>query len=441
MKTKLVNHKSVNVITLGCSKNLVDSEFMMRQLKAAGFEVNHDTNLESDVVIINTCGFINDAKEESINTILYWSDLRKEGKIDQLYVMGCLSERYKEELQAEIPEADGFFGVNDLNGLLQTLNAPFRKELLSERIITTPSHYAYLKISEGCDHQCAFCAIPSIRGKNISKPVEDLVKETEFLASNGVKEIMLIAQDLTWYGLDLYGKKYLAQLLEKLSQVNGIEWIRLHYAYPLKFPMEVLDVMQNNPKICKYIDIPLQHINNRILKSMKRGLSGDDTRKLIKTIREKVPGIAIRTSLIVGYPGETAEEFNELKLFVKEARFERLGVFTYSHEEKTPAYKLADDVRPAVKARRAEQLMTMQQQISEDINAALHGQIIRVILDRKEDNTWIGRTEFDSPEVDNEVIIAMDEGIHAKSQLQTGKFVQVRVTGSDMYDLFGVIIE
>jgi len=441
LKTKLVNHKSVNVITLGCSKNLVDSEFMMRQLKAAGFEVNHDTNLVSDVVIINTCGFINDAKEESINTILYWSDLRKEGKIDQLYVMGCLSERYKEELQAEIPEADGFFGVNDLNGLLQTLNAPFRKELLSERIITTPSHYAYLKISEGCDHQCAFCAIPSIRGKNISKPVEDLVKETEFLASNGVKEIMLIAQDLTWYGLDLYGKKYLAQLLEKLSQVNGIEWIRLHYAYPLKFPMEVLDVMKNNPKICKYIDIPLQHINNRILKSMKRGLSGDDTRKLIETIRKKVPGIAIRTSLIVGYPGETAEEFNELKLFVKEARFERLGVFTYSHEEKTPAYKLADDVRPAVKARRAEQLMTMQQQISEDINAALHGQIIRVILDRKEDNTWIGRTEFDSPEVDNEVIIAMDEGIHAKSQLQTGKFVQVRVTGSDMYDLFGVIIE
>lgn len=413
----------------------------MRQLKAAGFEVNHDTNLESDVIIINTCGFINDAKEESINTILYWSDLRKEGKIDQLYVMGCLSERYKQELQAEIPEADGFFGVNDLNALLQTLNAPFRKELLSERIITTPSHYAYLKISEGCDHQCAFCAIPSIRGKNISKPVEDLVKETEFLASHGVKEIMLIAQDLTWYGIDIYGKKYLAQLLQKLSEVNGIEWIRLHYAYPLKFPMEVLDVMKDNPKICKYIDIPLQHINNRILKSMKRGLNGDDTRKLIETIRAKVPGIAIRTSLIVGYPGETAEEFNELKQFVKEARFERLGVFTYSHEEKTPAYKLVDDIRPAVKARRAEQLMTMQQQISEEINATLHGQIIRVILDRKEDNTWIGRTEFDSPEVDNEVIIAMDEQTLAKSELQTGKFVQVRVTGSDMYDLFGEIAE
>ncbi len=440
MKTKLVNHKSVNVITLGCSKNLVDSEFMLRQLKAAGFEVQHDSNAHSNVIIINTCGFINDAKEESINTILYWSDLRKEGKIDQLYVMGCLSERYREELQAEIPEADGFYGVNDLNALLQTLNAPFRKELLSERIITTPSHYSYLKIAEGCDHKCAFCAIPVIRGKNISKPVEDLIKEAEFLAASGVKEIMLIAQDLTWYGKDLYGKQYLAQLIERLSEVNGIEWIRLHYAYPLKFPMQILDIMRDNPKVCKYIDIPLQHINNRILKSMKRGLSGDDTRKLIETIRMKVPGVAIRTSLIVGYPGETNEEFNELKQFVKETCFERLGVFTYSHEENTPAYKLNDDIRPAVKARRAEQLMTLQQQISETRNASMEGQVIKVILDRKEDNTWVGRSEFDSPEVDNEVIISVDEGTYNPDDLYNGKFVQVKVTGYDMYDLFGEIV-
>ncbi len=440
MKTKLVNHKSVNVITLGCSKNLVDSEFMLRQLKAAGFEIQHDTNTHSNVVIINTCGFINDAKEESINTILYWSDLRKEGKIDQLYVMGCLSERYRKELQAEIPEADGFYGVNDLNALLQTLNAPFRKELLSERIITTPSHYSYLKIAEGCDHKCAFCAIPIIRGKNISKPVEELIKEAEFLAASGVKEIMLIAQDLTWYGKDIYGKQYLAQLIERLSEVNGIEWIRLHYAYPLKFPMQILDVMRDNPKVCKYIDIPLQHINNRILKSMKRGLSGDDTRNLIENIRMKVPEIAIRTSLIVGYPGETNDEFNELKQFVKQMRFERLGVFTYSHEENTPAYKLIDDIRPAVKARRAEQLMTLQQQISETRNASMVGQIIKVILDRKEDNTWIGRSEFDSPEVDNEVIVSVVEGSYNTDDLHNGKFVNVKVSGYDMYDLFGEIV-
>lgn len=440
MKTKLVNHKSVNVVTLGCSKNLVDSEFMLRQLKAAGFEIHHDTNIESNVVIINTCGFINDAKEESINTILHWASLKKENKIEQLYVMGCLSERYREELSNEIPEADGFYGVNDLNQLLQDLNAPFRKELLSERIITTPSHYAYLKIAEGCDHKCAFCAIPAIRGRNISKPIEDLIKEAEFLASSGVKEIMLIAQDLTWYGVDLYGKKYLSVLLDKLSEVNGIEWIRLHYAYPLGFPMDILDIMKDNSKICKYIDIPLQHINNRILTSMKRGLSGDKTRQLIEDIRTKVPGIAIRTSLIVGYPGETNEEFSELKEFVKQSKFERLGVFTYSHEEKTAAYELSDNIRPAVKARRAEQLMTLQQEISAERNSSLYGLNLKVILDRKEDNRWIGRTEYDSPEVDNEVIITQPEGIKSNFTLSPGEFVNVKITGSDMYDLYGEII-
>lgn len=439
MKTKLFNHKSVNVITLGCSKNLVDSEFMLRQLKAAGFEIFHDTNEESDIIIINTCGFINDAKEESINAILHWADLKKEDKISKLYVMGCLSERYKEELIKEIPEVDGFFGVNDLNELLQTVNAPFRKELLSERIITTPSHYAYLKIAEGCDHQCAFCAIPAIRGGTISKPIEALVKEAEFLASSGVKEIMLIAQDLTWYGIDIYGKRKLAELVDELSKVNGIEWIRLHYAYPLSFPTEVLEIMKNNQKVCKYIDIPLQHINNRILKSMRRGLSGEDTRKLVSEIRNRVPGIAIRTSIIVGYPGETKEEFEELKQFIKEARFERLGVFTYSHEEKTPAYELADDIRPAVKSRRAEQIMTIQQSISEELNQSMIGKELIVIIDRKEDTYWVARAEYDSPEVDNEVIISA-KALNNRIDLQPGMFVTVRITDAEMYDLHAEIV-
>ena len=409
---------------------------MLRQLKAAGFEISYDSGSNSNVVIINTCGFINDAKEESINTILHWAQLRNSGRIEQLYVMGCLSERYKEDLIKEIPEVDKFYGVNDLNQLLQDLNAPFRKELISERIITTPSHYAYLKIAEGCDHQCAFCAIPSIRGGNVSKTIEDLIREAQFLASKGVKEIMLIAQDLTSYGIDLYGKKYLSNLLEKLSQVQGIEWIRLHYAYPLGFPMDILDVMKDNNKICNYIDIPLQHINNRILKSMKRGLSGDKTRELIEEMRTKVPGIAIRTSMIVGYPGETTEEFNELKEFVKQIKFERLGVFTYSHEENTPAYKLEDNVRPAVKARRAEQLMSLQQEISEAHNASLHGKTIKVIIDKEENGKWIGRTEYDSPEVDNEVIISIDSEKHHNFIPEAGQFMNVRVTGWDTYDLY-----
>lgn len=441
MKTKLVNNKSVNVITLGCSKNLVDSEFMLRQLKASGFEIHYDSNTESDVIIINTCGFINDAKEESVNTILHWANLKKEGKVEKLYVMGCLSERYKEELMTEIPESDGFYGVNDLNQLLQDMNAPFRKELLSERIITTPSHYAYLKVSEGCDHKCAFCAIPSIRGKNISKPIEQLVKEAQFLADSGVKEVMLIAQDLTYYGMDIYGKKELSELVTRISEINGIEWIRLHYAYPLGFPMDILDIIRENPKVCKYLDIPLQHINDRVLKSMKRGLGGENTRKLVAEIRERVPGIAIRTSLIVGYPGETADEFNELKEFVRESKFERLGVFTYSHEEKTPAYDMKDDIRPAVKARRAEQIMTLQQEISENRNLSFHDTIQKVIIDRETEDSLIGRTEFDSPEVDNEVIITKSSvPVNVKPATLMGQFCKVRITGSDIYDLYGDLI-
>lgn len=435
MKTKLFNHKTVNVITLGCSKNLVDSEVMLRQLNAAGLQTEHDGASDADVVIINTCGFINDAKEESINTILHWSQAKKENRIDKLFVMGCLSERYRHDLENEIPEVDGFFGVNDLNAILNAVNAPFRSDLLSERIITTPPHFAYLKISEGCDRQCSFCAIPGIRGKNISKSVSEVIAEARFLASSGVKEIMLIAQDLTYYGIDLNGKRQLADLLEALVKVDGIEWIRLHYAYPAGFPVRVLDVMRNNPKICKYIDIPLQHINSRILKSMKRGLDSSKTRELVEKLRLKVPGIAIRTSFIVGYPGETAEEFNELKKFVQEAGFERMGVFTYSHEENTPASKLVDNIRPAVKARRAEQLMLLQQEISTRRNQTLVGTKMKVIVDKAEDGKWIGRTEFDSPEVDNEVLISV-----LNNPPIPGQMIEVTITGADMYDLFAEFV-
>lgn len=435
MKSSFPGIKTANIITLGCSKNLVDSEVMMRQLRAAGIETLHDSNSPADVVIINTCGFINDAKEESVDTILQWAGERKRDKIRKLYVMGCLSQRYKEDLVREMPEVDGFFGVNDLNAILSALNAPLRHELLDERVITTPAHYAYLKISEGCDRKCSFCAIPQIRGKNISKPVDQLVSEARFLAGSGVKELILIAQDLTYYGIDLNGKRQLAGLLEALSAVDGIDWIRLHYAFPAGFPLRVLDIMRDNPKICRYLDIPLQHISNRILKSMKRGLDGQGTRNLIRTIRQRVPGIAIRSSFIVGYPGETNEEFNELKSFITENEFERLGVFTYSHEENTPAFRLKDDVRPAMKARRAEQVMLLQQDISAKRNTALIGSEIEVIVDRKENGYWSGRSEFDSPEVDNEVLIDDPEGI-----LYPGLIARVKITGADLYDLKAIAI-
>ena len=430
MKTRLSKNQTVNILTLGCSKNLVDSEVLLRQLQAAGFKILHDSDKQADVVIVNTCGFIHDAKEESVNTILQYTQARKNGDLQKLIVMGCLSERYKEELIREIPEVDAFFGVNDVNAILQSLNSEFKDALLGERVITTLPHYAYLKISEGCDRTCSFCAIPGIRGKNISRSVESLVKEASFLVDQGVKELMLIAQDLTYYGIDLYGKRMLPDLLEELVKINGLEWIRLHYAYPAGFPVELLDVMARHDKICKYIDIPLQHVNSRILKSMRRNIDGEGTRKLVKTIREKVPGITIRSSFIVGYPGETAAEFAELRDFIAEYSFERVGVFTYSHEENTPAWQLQDNVRPAIKARRAEEIMLLQQDISARHNNSFVGRKVKIMVDKQEGDYWIGRTEFDSPEVDNEVIVKKYPG-----KLVPGDFTEVLITSSDMYDL------
>lgn len=430
MKTRLSKNQSVNIITMGCSKNLVDSEVVLRQLQVAGFNVSHDEAERADVVIINTCGFINDAKEESVNTILHWAAARKNGDIDKLLVMGCLSERYKSDLVKEIPEVDAFFGVNDVNALLQNLNAEYRESLLGERVVTTPSHYAYLKISEGCDRSCSFCAIPGIRGKNISRTIESLVHEAEFLAAKGVKELILIAQDLTYYGVDLYGKRNLSELIDELVKVNGIEWIRLHYAYPTGFPLDILDTMNKHPKVCKYLDIPLQHINTRILKSMRRGIDEEGTRTLVQTLRSKVPGIAIRSSFIVGYPGETAAEFAELRDFIKESGFERLGVFTYSHEENTPASVLEDNVRPTVKAKRAEEIMLLQQDISSRHNHSLIGKTIQVMVDKPEGDKWIGRTQYDSPEVDNEVIIT-----DTTNSLKPGDLVDILVESADIYDL------
>lgn len=430
MKTRLSKNQTVNILTLGCSKNLVDSEVLLRQLQAAGFKILHDSDKQADVVIVNTCGFIHDAKEESVNTILQYTQARKNGDLQKLIVMGCLSERYKEELIREIPEVDAFFGVNDVNAILQSLNSEFKDALLGERVITTLPHYAYLKISEGCDRTCSFCAIPGIRGKNISRSVESLVKEASFLVDQGVKELMLIAQDLTYYGIDLYGKRMLPDLLEELVKINGLEWIRLHYAYPAGFPVELLDVMARHDKICKYIDIPLQHVNSRILKSMRRNIDGEGTRKLVKTIREKVPGITIRSSFIVGYPGETAAEFAELRDFIAESSFERIGVFTYSHEENTPAWQLQDNVRPAIKARRAEEIMLLQQDISARHNNSFVGRKVKIMVDKQEGDYWIGRTEFDSPEVDNEVIVKNYPG-----KLVPGDFTDVLITSADMYDL------
>ena len=430
MKTRLSKNQSVNIITLGCAKNLVDSEVVLRQLQVSGFNVSHDKAEVADVVIINTCGFINDAKEESINTILHWAAARKHGDIDKLLVMGCLSERYKADLVKEIPEVDAFFGVNDVNAILQDLNAEFRESLLGERVISTPSHYAYLKISEGCDRSCSFCAIPGIRGKNVSRTIESLVQEAEFLAAKGVKELILIAQDLTYYGVDLYGKRNLSELIDELVKVSGIEWIRLHYAYPTGFPLDILDAMNRHPKVCKYLDIPLQHINSRILKSMRRGIDEAGTRALVETLRREVPGIAIRSSFIVGYPGETAAEFAELRDFIKESGFERLGVFTYSHEENTPAHILEDNVRPAVKAKRNEEIMLLQQDISSRHNHSFVGKTIQVIVDKPEGDKWIGRTQYDSPEVDNEVIIT-----DTTNTLKPGDLVDVYVESADIYDL------
>ena len=433
MRTKSLKKNKINVVTLGCSKNVYDSEVLMGQLKANGKNVVHEQ--EGNVVVINTCGFINNAKEESINTILEFMQKKEEGEVDKVFVTGCLSERYKPDLQKEIPNVDQYFGTTELPSLLKALGADYKHELIGERLTTTPKNYAYLKIAEGCDRPCSFCAIPLMRGKHKSKPIEELVTEAEKLAANGVKELILIAQDLTYYGLDLYKKLNLAELLEHLVTVEGIEWIRLHYAFPTGFPMDVLDVMKREPKICNYLDIPLQHISDSILKSMRRGTTKEKTTKLLKEFREKVPEITIRTTLIVGYPGETEADFQTLKQWVKEIRFERLGCFTYSHEENTHAYNLEDDVPEDVKMQRANEIMEIQSQISWELNQQKIGQEFKVVIDRKEGNYFVGRTEYDSPDVDNEVLIDA-----TKAYLKTGEFAWIKVIDAEDFDLYGEVI-
>lgn len=420
------------MVTLGCSKNVYDSEVLMGQLKASGKEVVHEE--EGNIVVINTCGFINNAKEESINTILEFMQKKEDGEVDKVFVTGCLSERYKPDLQREIPNVDQYFGTTELPALLKALGADYKHELIGERLTTTPKNYAYLKIAEGCDRPCSFCAIPIMRGKHRSTPIEDIVIEAEKLAAKGVKELILIAQDLTYYGLDIYKKRNLAELLEALVKVEGVEWIRLHYAFPTGFPMDVLDVMNREPKICNYLDIPLQHISDNILKSMRRGTTKEKTTKLLKEFRQTVPEMTIRTTLIVGYPGETEENFQELKQWVTDMRFERLGCFTYSHEENTHAYNLEDDVPEDVKQDRANQIMEIQSQISWELNQAKIGQTFKVVIDRKEGNYFVGRTEFDSPDVDNEVLIDA-----TKSYLKTGEFATVIVTEAADFDLYAEV--
>jgi len=430
MRTRSIKKNTINVVTLGCSKNVYDSEVLMGQLKAGGKEVVHEK--EGNIVVINTCGFINNAKEESINTILDYVQQKEAGLVDKVFVMGCLSERYKPDLEKEIPDVDQYFGTSELPALLKVLGADYKHELIGERLTTTPKNYAYLKISEGCDRPCSFCAIPLMRGAHISTPIEDLVTEAEKLAAKGVKELILIAQDITYYGLDLYKKRALADLLRALVKVEGIEWIRIHYAFPTGFPMDVLEVMKTEPKICNYLDIPLQHISDKILTSMKRGTTQEKTTKLLKKFREAVPEMAIRTTLIVGYPGETEEDFQALKDFVKAMRFDRLGCFTYSHEENTTAYELADDVPEEVKLQRANEIMELQSQISWELNQKKVGKTFRCLIDRKEGNYFVGRTEYDSPDVDNEVLIDAK-----KHYVKIGDFTDVKITEAADYDLYG----
>lgn len=432
MKTKTLKKNKVNVVTLGCAKNIFDSEVMMAQLKANAFDVMHESeDKDSEIVIINTCGFIDNAKEESINTILAWATEKKKGNVEKLYVTGCLSERYKPELEKDIPEVDAFFGTRDLPRLLKTLKADYKHELIGERLLTTPSHYAYFKISEGCDRPCSFCAIPLMRGKHLSTPEDQLISNAKKLAAQGTKELILIAQDLTYYGLDINKKRTLPDLLRKLSDVEGIEWIRLQYAFPSGFPLEILDVMNERPNICKYLDMPLQHATTRMLQSMRRGITREKTDELIQTIREKVPGIALRTTLIAGYPGETKEDFEEMKKWVETSRFDRLGVFTYSHEENTHAYALKDDVPARTKKKRADEIMEVQSEISFELNEEKVGKTMRVLIDRVEGNYFVGRTEFDSPEVDNEVLIEK-----SKDYLRVGDFATVKIDRAEHYDLF-----
>jgi ribosomal protein S12 methylthiotransferase len=437
MKTKSLKKNKVNVVTLGCSKNIVDSEVLMGQLRANKFDVEHEGESEDhEIVIINTCGFVDNAKQESIDTILRYVDAKKKGAVDKVYVTGCLSERYKGDLEKEIPDVDAYFGTRDLPKLLKTLKADYKHELVGERLLTTPSHYAYLKISEGCDRPCSFCAIPIMRGKHISVPIEELVKRAEILAKKGTKELLLIAQDLTYYGLDIYKKRELANLLDKLSGVEGIEWIRLHYAFPSGFPMEVLDVMKRKPNICNYLDMPLQHISDAMLKSMRRGITKQKTIDIVNDIRAKLPGITIRTTLIAGYPGETEKDHQEMIEWVKQTRFDRLGIFTYSHEENTHAHLLVDDVPAKIKKQRADAVMKVQQEISFELNQQKIGKTFKTLIDRKEGEYFIGRTEFDSADVDNEVLIKADD----KTYLSPGSFVNVKITEATDFDLYGIVI-
>jgi ribosomal protein S12 methylthiotransferase len=436
VKTKTLKKNKVNVVTLGCAKNIFDSEVMMAQLKANSFDVEHESDSDdAAIVIINTCGFIDNAKEESINTILQFSDAKDKGLVDKVYVTGCLSERYKDELTEEISNVDAYFGTRELPRLLKTLKADYKHELVGERLLTTPNHFAYFKISEGCDRPCSFCAIPLMRGKHRSTPIEDLVVQAKSLAAKGVKELMLIAQDSTYYGLDLYKERKLAELLRQLSDVEGIDWIRVHYAFPSGFPMDALEVMAERDNICNYLDMPLQHGSTNMLKAMRRGITREKTTDLMAKIRETVPGIAMRTTLISGYPGETEEDFEEMKAWVKEMRFDRLGIFEYSHEENTHAHNFEDDVPPAVKKARAEEIMEIQSQISYELNQAKIGQTFKVLIDRKEGDFFIGRTEFDSPEVDNEVLIKAEDDTY----LRIGDFANIEIHDADHYDLYGSV--
>ena len=437
MRTKTIKKNKINVVTLGCSKNIYDSEVLMGQLKANGKDVVHeDPEDDGNIVVINTCGFIGKAKEESIDTILHYAKRKEAGEIDKVFVSGCLSERYKPDLEKEIPNVDQYFGTHDLPNLLKVLGADYRHELIGERLTTTPKHYAYLKIAEGCDRPCSFCAIPLMRGKHRSTPIEDIITEATKLAEKGIKEVMLIAQDLTYYGLDIYKKRALAQLLEALAKVDGIEWIRMHYAFPTGFPMDVLDVMKREPKVCNYLDIPLQHINTELLKSMKRGTTHEKTTALIYKFREAVPKMAIRTTLIVGYPGETEAMFQELKDWVEEMRFERLGAFEYSHEENTGAYVLEDDVPADVKFQRVNEIMEVQSQISWELNQQKIGKTFRCLFDRKDGEYFYGRTESDSPDVDNDVLVDAKE-----HYVKIGEFIDIKIHEAGDYDLYGAPVK
>lgn len=433
MKTKGNRSTKINVVTLGCSKNQVDSEVLLAQLKGNGIDAVHESrDDDANVVVINTCGFIDNAKQESIDTILRYVDAKEEGIVDKVYVTGCLSQRYRDDLEKEIPQVDAWFGTRELSRLLKVFKANYKQELVGERILTNPGHYAYLKISEGCDRPCSFCAIPLMRGGHISRPMEELVTEAKNLARNGAKELLIIAQDSTYYGLDLYKKRNLADLLKKLSDVDGIEWIRLHYAFPAGFPMDVLDVMRDRPNICKYLDIPLQHGSTKVLQLMRRGITRERTEELLQTIREKVPGIAIRTTMIAGHPGETEDDFAEMMTFIEKARFERLGIFQYSHEENTHAFSMLDDISEETKQERADAVMELQQGISLQLNQQRIGRTLKVLVDRKEGQDYVGRSEYDSPEVDNEVIIKSPD-----NYLRTGDFVNVKIIGASEFDLTG----